>query len=125
MSGDEFQVVIDLPSGWGVENATRAAVEIQRQFNQVPDSGEIKVRARKVRPGSTRLESVVDWAERHQNEHPNHGINCACANEMVRRIRIASRVEGATTENVGSEAPEWDAQHRVDYIISRAVQNRY
>ena len=68
---------------------------------------------------------VVTWAVQHQRDHGDHGTNCACADDMIRRVRDATTVAGARDwSHTPGRSVAIAAQHRVDYILT-AAQRRH
>lgn len=108
-----WQVVIELPDG----STAVVAREVTARVNGSLSIYEsLKAEPRKSRVGKMLLDDVVQWAEVHQREYPRHGVNCACADAVIHRVRKALTLPD-TTE---FQAPL--AQQRIDWIMSTATR---
>ena len=59
---------------------------------------------------------------RHAVEHPTHGVNCWCMDELIRTVRVTTRV--GIVIGMDAVAIQNNAQERVDYVLSMAGRNQ-
>lgn len=63
------------------------------------------------------LEEIIHLIEIHHCKHPDHGIDCACMDRWIYKIRRMT--EFKLQSSVGTTA-----QQRIDYVLRKAVENR-
>lgn len=116
-----WQVVVELPDGTAL-----LAKDVENMINiEFGQFVHWRAKAVKTRIGKLLVEDVVTWAMRHQTEHPDHGTNCICADEMARRVRLASTVEGTAGLYGSGNEPAYRAQWRVDHVLRQAMNYRH
>ncbi len=63
------------------------------------------------------LGEIIDSIEGHHIRNPDHGINCACMDRLINRLRRL------TTTSDRSEK-RYMIQMRIDYVLRMATENR-
>jgi len=111
--GIPWQVVIDLPDG-------QTRYSAQKVVEAINAAGAVPYEARVSLPPRVLLADVVHWAMQHQYDRPTHGVNCACADEMIRQVRLATEVIGADALIENRSETAMRAQQRVDWVLATA-----
>jgi len=114
-----YELIISLPDEINAEMARTLANEANWPW---PFPEGAAIRAREVRPGKLLFDDIVRWAETHQQENPGHGINCACADDIIRQVRLATGIAGADALIENRTETATRAQQRVDWVLGTALR---
>ena len=55
------------------------------------------------------VSEIIHMIVEHHMSHPDHGIDCACMDEWIRRIRLATKCK------------DHALQMRIDYVFRSAI----
>lgn len=62
-----------------------------------------------------KLSEIVEAISEHQREFPDHGIACACLDDVIQTVRNATTV-GTLRERLDSDEL-WAIQSRIEYVF--------